>query len=194
MVLSMKLGNSSRVSETSLALTHAFSSPSHLFQLIKAPPTSTFAAITNHRRRRNIALGSPLTATASTIQATRAHQQPISPWPNYSSIPSSVPLGPSLLALTVPNFTSALPCQTPSTCISISTSSLMKSLSITTFVTLSLLTAGSTLRFKRGCMVFPKPASLQINYLKSALPPKGTTNANIHLVSGAASGKTSHSA
>jgi hypothetical protein len=26
-------------------------------------------------------------------------------------------------------------------------------------------------------MVFPKPSSSQINYLKSALPPKGTTNA-----------------
>ncbi len=34
-------------------------------------------------------------------------------------------------------------------------------------------------------MVFPKPASLQINYLKNALPPKGTTSANTHLVSGA---------
>jgi hypothetical protein len=43
-------------------------------------------------------------------------------------------------------------------------------------------------------MVIPKPASLQIDYLKNALPPMGTTNANIHLVSGATSGKTSHSA
>ena len=74
------------------------------------------------------------------------------------------------------------------------TSSLMKSLSITTFVTLSLLMDGYTLRFERGCIVFPKPESLQINYLKKALPPKGTTNANIHLVSGAMSGKTSRSA
>jgi hypothetical protein len=69
-----------------------------------------------------------------------------------------------------------------------------KSLPVTTFAALSLLTAGYTSRFERGCMVFPKPASLQINYLKSALPPKGTTNANIQLVSGATSGKTSHSA
>jgi hypothetical protein len=40
-------------------------------------------------------------------------------------------------------------------------------------------------------MVFPKPASLQINYLKSTSPPKGTTSANTHLVSGATSGGTS---
>jgi hypothetical protein len=49
-VLPMKLGNSSRISEMSPALTHAFSSPSHLFQLTNAPPTAAFAAITNHRR------------------------------------------------------------------------------------------------------------------------------------------------
>ncbi len=61
-------------------------------------------------------------------------------------------------------------------------------------LTLSLLTAGFTLRFERECMVFPKPESLQITYPKSSLPPKGTTNANIHLVSGATSGETSHSA
>jgi hypothetical protein len=34
----------------------------------------------------------------------------------------------------------------------------------------------------------------QINYLKNSLPSKGITNANIHLVSGATSGKTSRSA
>jgi hypothetical protein len=37
-------------------------------------------------------------------------------------------------------------------------------------------------------------AGLQINYSKNALPSKGITNANILLVSGATSGKTSHSA
>jgi hypothetical protein len=89
----MKLGDSSRVSEMSPALKHAFSSPSYTFQLKNAPPTAAFAAITNLRKKRNIALGSPLAVIASTIQATRAHQQPISPRPNYSSIPPSVPLG-----------------------------------------------------------------------------------------------------
>jgi hypothetical protein len=95
---------------------------------------------------------------------------------------------------TSPISTSTPPCQTPSTCDSVLTSSLTKSSSITTFGTLSLLTAGSTSRFRRECMVFPKPASLQINYSKKALPPKNITNANIHLVSGAMSGETSCSA
>jgi hypothetical protein len=40
-------------------------------------------------------------------------------------------------------------------------------------------------------MVFPKLASSQINYLKNALPTKGTTSANTYLVSGATSGGTS---
>jgi hypothetical protein len=141
--------------------------------------------------KRNITLGSPLAAIGSTIQATRAHQGLISPRPNYSSIPPSVPLGPKIWASTLPISTSTPPCQTPSTCASISPASLMKSSSITTFATLSLLTAGSTSTFGRGCMVFPKPASLQINYSKKALPPKDITNANIHLVSGAMSDKPS---
>jgi hypothetical protein len=62
------------------------------------------------------------------------------------------------------------------------------------FTILTLLMDGCTSRFKRGCIVFLKPASLQINYLKSALPPKGTTSANTHLVSSATSGGTSLSA
>jgi hypothetical protein len=189
-----EIGYFSRASEMSLALTHVFSSPSHSFQLTNAPPMDAFAAITNHRRKRNIALGSPLVAIRSTIQATRAHQRPISPRSNYSSIPPSVPLGPSFWALTLPISTSAPPCQTSSTCVSILTSSPTKSSSITIFVTLSLLRAGSTSKFRMGCMVFPKPASLQINYLKNALPPNGINNANLHLVSGAKSGKTSRSA
>jgi hypothetical protein len=123
MVSPMKMGDSSRVSEMSLALTHAFSSPSHLFQLTNAPPTVTFAAITNHRRKKNITLGSLLAAIASTIQAIRAQQWPISPRPNYSSIPPSVCLGPSFWASTLPISISTHPCQTPSTCISVSTSS-----------------------------------------------------------------------
>jgi hypothetical protein len=51
-VLPIKLGNFSRASEMSPALTHVFSSPSCLFQLTNAPPTDTFAAITNPRRKR----------------------------------------------------------------------------------------------------------------------------------------------
>jgi hypothetical protein len=73
MVLPMKLGNFSRASEMSPALTHVFSSPSHSFQLTNAPPTAAFAAITDHRRKRNIVLGSLLAAIELTIQATRAH-------------------------------------------------------------------------------------------------------------------------
>ncbi len=86
------------------ALTHAFSSPSHLFQLTNAPPMTAFAAITT--------LGSPLAAIRSTIQATRAHQRPISPRPNYSSIPPSVPLGSHFWASTLPISTSKPPCNT----------------------------------------------------------------------------------
>ncbi len=97
-------------SEMSPALTHAFSSPSHSFQLTNALPTTAFAAIINHRRKRNIALGSLLAAIASTIKATRAHQPPISPRPNYSSIPPSVPLGPSFWVSTLPISTSTPPC------------------------------------------------------------------------------------
>jgi hypothetical protein len=113
---------------------------------------------------------------------------------HFSSIPSSVPRGESFWESTSPISTSTPPCQTPNTCISISTSSPTKSSTITTFAILSLLTDGSTSRFERRCMVFPKPASLQINYSKNDLPPKGTTNANIHLISGAKSGGTSLSA
>jgi hypothetical protein len=102
--------------------------------------------------------------------------------------------GAKFLGIDLANFYLKPPCRTPNTCVSVSTSSPTKSSSITTFAILSLLMAGCTLKFKRGCMVFPKPASLQIKYLKSALPPKGTTNANIHLVSGAMSGGTSRSA
>jgi hypothetical protein len=51
-----------------------FSSPSHLFQLTNALLTVAFAAITDHRRKRSIALDSPLVAIGSTIQETRAHQ------------------------------------------------------------------------------------------------------------------------
>jgi hypothetical protein len=43
-------------------------------------------------------------------------------------------------------------------------------------------------------MVFPKLASLHINYSQNTWPSKGITNANILLVSGATSGKTSRSA
>jgi hypothetical protein len=169
----MKLGDSSRVSEMSLALTHAFSSPSHTFQLTNAPPMAAFAAITSHRKKRNIALGSPLATIALTILVTRAHQRPISPRPNSSSIQPSVALGPCFWASTLPISTSATPCRTLNTYISVSTSSSMKSLSITTFATLSLLTDGYTLRFERGCMVFPKPAPSQINYLEKCLATKG---------------------
>jgi hypothetical protein len=127
MVLSIKFGDYSRASEMSPALTHFFSSPSHLFQLTNAPPTDAFAAITNHRRKRNIALGSPLAAIGSTIQKIRAHQWPISPRPNYSSVLPSVPLGPDFWALTLPIFTSTPPCLTLSTCIFVLTSSQTKS-------------------------------------------------------------------
>jgi hypothetical protein len=194
MILPMKLGNFSRASEMSPALTHVFSSPSHAIQLTNAPPMDAFAAITNHRRKKNNASGSLLAAIRSTIQETRAHRRPILPRPNYSSIPPSVPPGPSFWASNLPISISTLPCQTPSTCVSVLTSSPTKSSTITTFATLSLLTAGSTSKFERGYMVIPKPASLQINYLKNALPSKGITNANILLVSGTTSGKTSHSA
>ncbi len=51
----------------------------------------------------------------------RAHQWPISPRLNYSSIPPSVPLGPSFWASTLQISTSTPPCQTPCTCVSIST-------------------------------------------------------------------------
>jgi hypothetical protein len=165
-----------------------------MFQFTNAPPTDAFAAITIHTMKRNIALGSPLAAIGLTIQETRAHQWPISPRPNNSSIPPSVPLGPSFWASTLPISTSTPPCRTPSTCISVSFTTLIKSSSITTFATLSLLMARSTSRFRRGCMVYPKPASLQIKYSKNALPSKGITNANIHLVSDTTSGNTSRSA
>jgi hypothetical protein len=159
----MKLGDYSRASEMSLALTNVFSSPNHSFQLTNAPPTAAFAAITDQRRKRKIALSSLLVAIGSTIQETRAHQRPTSQWPNYSSIPPSVPLGPSFWALTLPISTSTPPCQTLSTCISVSTSSPTKSSTITTFATLLLLTAGSTSKFGRRYRIFPNKASLQIN-------------------------------
>ncbi len=69
----MKLGNFSRASKMSPALTHVCSSPSYSFQLTNAPPTDAFAAITNYRMKRNITSGSPLAAIRSTIQETRAH-------------------------------------------------------------------------------------------------------------------------
>jgi hypothetical protein len=72
-VLLMKMGNFSGALEMLMALTHFFSSPSHSFQLTTPPPTDAFAAITNHRRKRNNASGSPLVAIRSTIQETRAH-------------------------------------------------------------------------------------------------------------------------
>ncbi len=109
MVTPIKLSNFSRASEMSAALTHVFSSPSHSFQLTNAPPMDAFAAITDHRRKRNIALGSPLAVIGLTIQETRAHRRPISPRPNYSSIPPSVPLGPSFWASTLPISTSTPP-------------------------------------------------------------------------------------
>jgi hypothetical protein len=65
---------------------------------------AAFAAITNHRMKRNIALGLLLAVIGSTIQATIAHQLLISPRPNYSSIPPSVPLGPSFLVINFANF------------------------------------------------------------------------------------------
>jgi hypothetical protein len=65
---------------------------------------------------------------------------------------------------------------------------------MTFFAILALLMVEFTSRFARGCMVFPKLASLQINCLKNALPPKGITSANTHLVSGIMSDKTSSSA
>jgi hypothetical protein len=69
----MNLGDSSRVLEMSLPLTHVFSSPSHTFQLTNAPPMATFAAIIDHRKKRNIVLDSLLVAIALTIQATKVH-------------------------------------------------------------------------------------------------------------------------
>jgi hypothetical protein len=87
-----------------------FSSPSHSFQLTNASPTNAFAAITSRRMKRNIALGSPLLAIESTIQEIRAHRRPISPRPNYSSIPPSVPLVPNFWASTWPISTSTPPC------------------------------------------------------------------------------------
>jgi hypothetical protein len=75
-----------------------------LFQLTNAPSTATFAAFTDHRRKKNIAFGTLLAAIASTIQAIRAHQWRISPRPNYSSIPQSVPPGPNSLVIDLANF------------------------------------------------------------------------------------------
>jgi hypothetical protein len=46
----------------------------------------------------------------------------------------------------------------------------------------------------KGMYGLPQAGSSQINYSKNALPSKGITNANIHLVSGATFGKTSCSA
>jgi hypothetical protein len=43
-----------------------------MFQLTNAPPTAAFAAIIDHRKKRNIALGSPLVAIELTIQATKS--------------------------------------------------------------------------------------------------------------------------
>ncbi len=102
MVLPMNSGDSSRVSYTSPALTHVFSSPSCTFQLTNAPPTAAFSAIINRRKMRNIALGSQLVAIASTIHAAEGHQQLISPLPKSSSIPPSAPWGQSVWALTLP--------------------------------------------------------------------------------------------
>jgi hypothetical protein len=48
--------------------------PKSLVSAHKRPPMDTFAAFTNHRRKRNIASGSPLVAIKLTIQETRAHQ------------------------------------------------------------------------------------------------------------------------
>ena len=50
MVLPMKLGNFSRATEMSPALTHVFSSPSHSFQLTNAPPTDAFCC--NYRPQK----------------------------------------------------------------------------------------------------------------------------------------------
>ncbi len=51
MVLPMKLGDFSRASEMSPALTHVFSSPSHLFQLTNAPPMDAFCC--NYRPQKD---------------------------------------------------------------------------------------------------------------------------------------------
>jgi hypothetical protein len=68
----------------------------------KCPTYSRIAAIIDHKKKRNNALGSPLVTITSTIQAAKAHQWLISPWPNSSSIQPSVPRGQSFWPSTLP--------------------------------------------------------------------------------------------
>jgi hypothetical protein len=194
MVLPMESGAFSRASEMSPALTHVFSSPSHSFQLTNAPPTATFAAHTNHRRKRSIGIGSLLAAIALSTQTTRAHQQPISPRSNYSSIPPSVPLGPSFWASTLPISTSTPPCRIPKYMrlhFNIIPNEIIAHNNLCNIVTPD---GWVYIEIRTRMYGLPQAGILANQLIKKPLPPKGIINANIHLVCGTTSGETSRSA